>query len=107
MQKVEGSSPFIRFVREARTCGPLAFSGPPCPGAKNLVAGATFRSMTHDPSSQTGNSDKARPDERGAGGEVTDAVERLATRVDDETWLTLGAAIGQLSSIHDPIPRAD
>lgn len=30
------------------------------------------------------------------------ATKRLADQIDDETWLALGAAIGQLSGIHDP-----
>lgn len=74
------------------------------PGAKNLMPGATFSSMERDPSPQSGTTRTPRHDE---GASVSDAVERLAKDVDHETWLTLGAAIGQLSAIHDPIPRPD
>lgn len=62
--------------------------------------------MTHDPNSETGDSDP-RPDDGGAGADVSDAIQRLAAKVDDETWVTLGSAIGQLSAIHDPVPRPD
>ena len=62
--------------------------------------------MTRDPNSQTGDSD-LRHDEGGADADVSDAVERLAAKVDDETWMTLRSAFGQLSAIHDPIPGAD
>lgn len=63
--------------------------------------------MTHDPNSQTGDGGARRPDEGSVDADVSDAVERLAAKVDDETWLTLGSAIGQLSAIHDPVPRPD
>lgn len=42
------------------------------------------------------------PDAGRTSRDANDAVRRLTESVDDETWQTLRAAIGQLSGIHDP-----
>lgn len=68
----------------------------PFPGATDLIHGDNVRTMDRKP-----NSEDSKPDTPGAG-DTDDATKRLADRIDDETWLTLGAAIGQLSGIHDP-----
>ncbi len=52
--------------------------------------------MEREPNSQNGT-----PETLGAE-DAEAATKRLADQIDDETWLTLGAAIGQLSGIHDP-----
>lgn len=52
--------------------------------------------MEREPNSQNGTPDTPGVDDAEA------ATKRLADQIDDETWLTLGAAIGQLSGIHDP-----